>query len=56
MIIEEPQVMKELHEIRAKHYEESKHLSTEEYINQINEKGKEIMKKYNINSKDMQNN
>jgi hypothetical protein len=48
---EEPRVMRELHEIRAKHYEETKHMTDEEYINHVNTEGLEIMKKYNMKLK-----
>ena len=51
MMFEEPRVMKELHEIRAKHYEETKHLSREEYIISVNEKAKDLMRKYNLKLK-----
>jgi len=40
----EPSVIRELHEIREKHYEETKNLSSEERIRKINESGKEAMK------------
>jgi hypothetical protein len=29
---EEPRVMRELHAIREKHYEETKHMTDEEYV------------------------
>jgi protein-disulfide isomerase-like protein with CxxC motif len=48
---EEPRVMKELHEIRAKHYEETKHMTDEEYINRINQEGLEVLKKFNMKLK-----
>jgi hypothetical protein len=48
---EEPRVMRELHEIRAKHYEETKHMTDEEYTNHVNEEGLKIMKKYNMKLK-----
>jgi hypothetical protein len=51
MKIEEPKVMRELHEIRAKHYEDTKHMTREEYVNHINEEGLKVMKKYNLKLK-----
>lgn len=51
MRIEEPRVMRELHEIRAKNYERTKHMTSEEYVNFVNERAKEIMKKYNLKFK-----
>lgn len=40
----EPSAVREIHEIRAKHYEETKGLTSEEKIRMINESGKEAMK------------
>ena len=48
MKIEEPRVMKELHEIRAKHYEETKHMSRSEYVKSIREEARKIAEKYNL--------
>jgi hypothetical protein len=47
----EPKVMRELHEIRAEHYEETKHMTDEEFINHVNDEGLKIMKKYNMKLK-----
>jgi len=40
----EPSAVREIHEIRVKHYEETKDLSMEERIAKINESAKEAMK------------
>jgi len=40
----EPSAVREIHEIREKHYEETKNLGSEERIRRINESGKEAMK------------
>lgn len=40
----EPSAVREIHEMREKHYEETKYLSAEERITRINESGKEAMK------------
>jgi hypothetical protein len=45
---EEPRVMRELHEIRAKHYEETKHMTAEERARSINEEARKIAEKYNL--------
>jgi len=45
---EEPRVMRELHEIRAKHYEETKHMTDEEYVNSINTEALRIAEKYGL--------
>lgn len=48
---EEPRVMRELHEIRAKHYEETKHMTSEEYVKSVNEGAKKIAEKYGLKFK-----
>lgn len=40
----EPLSVKEIHEIREKHYEEVKDLTAEERIKKINESGKEALR------------
>ncbi len=44
----------ELHKIRKKHYEETKHLSPKELSNHINKEGKEAAKKLGIEVKSPQ--
>lgn len=39
-------VLDELHKIREKHYEETKHLSPKELASHINKEGKEAAKKF----------
>jgi len=48
---EEPRVMRKLHEIRVKHYEETKNMTDEEYINHLNDEGLKVMKKNNMKLK-----
>ena len=48
---EEPRVMRELHEIRAKHYEETKHLTAAERAKLINEEARKIAEKYGLKFK-----
>jgi protein-disulfide isomerase-like protein with CxxC motif len=43
---EEPKVMQELHAIRARHYEETKHLTRTEYVRSVHEEAQKIAKKY----------
>ena len=45
---EEPRVMRELHEIRAKHYEETKHMTAEERAKSINEEARKVAEKYKL--------
>jgi predicted DsbA family dithiol-disulfide isomerase len=48
---EESRVMRELHEIRAKHYEETKHMTSEEYVRSVNEEARKIAEKYGLKFK-----
>jgi hypothetical protein len=48
---EEPRVMQDLHAIREKHYEETKHMTDEEYVKWVNEKARKIMQEYGMESK-----
>ena len=41
--MKESKVMKELHELREKHYNESRNISTEEYLHKINEGANKAM-------------
>ena len=45
---EEPRVMRELHENRAKHYEETKHMTAEERAKSINEEARKVAEKYGL--------
>lgn len=47
----EPKVMRELHEIRAEHYEETKHMTAEELAKSINEEARKIAEKHNLKFK-----
>ncbi|NLW49052.1 MAG: hypothetical protein GXY86_17190 [Firmicutes bacterium] len=46
--INEPKLMRELHEIRAEHYEETKHMTSEELTKSINEEARKIAEKHNL--------
>lgn len=48
MSYEEPRVMRELHEIRAKRYEETKHMTAEERAKSTNEEARKIAEKYGL--------
>lgn len=48
MSYEEPRVMRKLHEIRAKHYEETKHMTAEERAKSTNEEARKIAEKYGL--------
>ena len=48
MKIEEPTAMREIHEIRIKMWEETKHLSTKEKIKKINELADKFIKENNL--------
>ena len=43
---DEPMVMRELHEIREKNYEKTKHLTFKELAKSINENAEKVMKEY----------
>ena len=47
----ESRVMQELYAIREKHYQETKHMTDEEYVKWINEKARKIMKEYGMEYK-----
>ena len=46
--IEEPKAMREIHEIRARHYEETKNLTRKEYIKGVRENVREFLNKYGL--------
>ena len=48
MKISEPKSMKEIHDIREKIYEETKHLSAEELTERINRIGRNAAEKYGL--------
>jgi hypothetical protein len=48
MEYKEPEVMRMLHEIREKQYEETRNLSSEEQIRRTREKAEEFKKKYGL--------
>jgi hypothetical protein len=43
--------MRELHEIRANHYEATKHMTAEERAKSINEEARKIAEKYGLKFK-----
>jgi hypothetical protein len=51
MNLEEPRVMRELHELRAKHYEKTKYLTPKELAESINEGARKIAEQYNLKFK-----
>jgi hypothetical protein len=52
MINDEPKSMKEIHDIRVKHYQQRKHLSDKEKIALINSRAKEAIEKYGLKFKE----
>jgi len=52
MINDEPKSMKEIHDIRVKHHENTKHLSDKEKIELINRRAKEAIEKYGLKFKE----
>ena len=48
---EEPKAMRELHAIREKHYEETKHMTDAEYVKWVNDKARKVMREYGMESK-----
>jgi hypothetical protein len=51
MNYEEPKIMRDIHAIREKHYEETKHMTSEEYAHSVHEEVKKIMERYNLKFK-----
>ncbi|MEW5758162.1 MAG: hypothetical protein AB1755_01635 [Candidatus Omnitrophota bacterium] len=51
----EPKPMQEIHEIREKHYEETKNLSSREFILKIHEEAQAAINKYHIKLKKLPN-
>lgn len=45
---EEPRVMRDLHAIRAKHYEETKHMTAAERAKTTNEAARKIAERYGL--------
>lgn len=54
MNLEEPKVMRELHELRAQHYEKTKNLTPKELAESINEEARKIAEQYNLKFKFVQ--
>jgi hypothetical protein len=48
MKLKEPRMMEELHKIRIRRYEETKHLTNKEKAEKINKEAEEILKKYGM--------
>ncbi|MDO8735371.1 MAG: hypothetical protein Q7K21_09485 [Elusimicrobiota bacterium] len=51
----EPKAMREIHEIREKIYEERKGLSDKEFLNEIHKSSEELIKKYNLKLRRVEN-
>ncbi|MFH1772423.1 MAG: hypothetical protein ABH872_06365 [Candidatus Omnitrophota bacterium] len=45
---QEPEPMREIHEIRLKLYEENKNLSAKEHVAKVHKEAEEFIKKYGI--------
>ena len=45
---EEPRAMQELHAIREKHYEETRNMTDNEYVEWIHEKANRVMKEFRL--------
>ena len=48
MKLKEPKMMEELHKIRVRHFEETKHLTNKEKAEKINKEAEETLKKYGM--------
>lgn len=48
---QEPEPMREIHEIRLKLYEENKNLSTKEHVAKVHKEAEEAIKKYGVKVK-----
>jgi len=46
--IKESKVLEEIYKIREQHYEETKHLSPDEYLNKLHKDAEEVIKKYGL--------